>query len=179
MPDGIHGAAVAEEDRRHQIWHGGTALRMLGDSHAETRSLRDRSVSSTDRPERSAIQPDEALASARNLNQRSYDVRTAMQQSRLSSRAGNPDSFSWNDIAKVVVVMVGRQTMTRSEEFRGRADVCENLASSAVTPRIKSQLRDLAQQWRRLANQVEESHLDGIQPSAGFAPGDFSHPTSS
>jgi hypothetical protein len=41
------------------------------------------------------------------------------------------------------------------EDYRARADECEEQAQAARDPEVKAQLQLLARQWRELADQAE------------------------
>ena len=46
--------------------------------------------------------------------------------------------------------------LTKSEEYRAKADECEWLAAQTSDPDIKRQLLDIARQWRAMANNSEQ-----------------------
>jgi hypothetical protein len=46
-------------------------------------------------------------------------------------------------------------TLARAAEYRQNAEACEKLARTAIYPDIGRQLRDIARQWRLLADRVE------------------------
>jgi len=49
-----------------------------------------------------------------------------------------------------------RNVLTKSEEYRAKADECEWLAAQTSDPDIKRQLLDIAHQWRAMANNSEQ-----------------------
>jgi hypothetical protein len=46
--------------------------------------------------------------------------------------------------------------VTKAEEFRRRAGVCDNLAEAAKDQETKRQLMEAARQWRAMAFQAEK-----------------------
>ena len=48
-----------------------------------------------------------------------------------------------------------RSVIAGPEDYRARADECEEQAQAARDPEVKAQLHLLARQWRELADQVE------------------------
>lgn len=49
----------------------------------------------------------------------------------------------------------GVVVIARPEDYRARADECEEQARTARDPEVKAQLHLLARQWRELADQAE------------------------
>ncbi len=47
--------------------------------------------------------------------------------------------------------------ISKADEYRAKAEECEQQAASAHDSQIKAQLRDLAQQWRKLAMTAEDN----------------------
>jgi hypothetical protein len=45
--------------------------------------------------------------------------------------------------------------LAKAVEFRRNAEACERLAGVVIYPKIGEQLRNLAEQWRELADRVE------------------------
>jgi hypothetical protein len=45
--------------------------------------------------------------------------------------------------------------LAKAAEFRRNAEACEKLARAAIYPETGAQLRDLAEQWRVLAERIE------------------------
>lgn len=45
--------------------------------------------------------------------------------------------------------------IARPEDYRAKADECEQQARGARDPEVKAQLQLLARQWRELADQAE------------------------
>ena len=53
--------------------------------------------------------------------------------------------------------------MTRAEQYRQHAQAAEKQARRAPDPDAKEGLRQVAQQWRELAEQIESSELETIE----------------
>jgi len=51
--------------------------------------------------------------------------------------------------------------ISKADEYRAKAEECEQQAASAHDPQIKAQLRDLAGQWRKLAMTAEDNRRIG------------------
>jgi len=45
--------------------------------------------------------------------------------------------------------------MNRANEYRARATECERLAECALDHIVRRDFRDMAQQWRQMAEQIE------------------------
>jgi hypothetical protein len=51
--------------------------------------------------------------------------------------------------------------ISKADEYRAKAEECEQQAASAHDPQIKAQLRDLAGQWSELAMTAEDNRRIG------------------
>lgn len=56
-------------------------------------------------------------------------------------------------------IVVGRQ-MEKAEEYRARATECDYRAEAANDAMIRTDFRDMARQWRQMADQIEQLEFE-------------------